>query len=342
MRWSLIWLLLLFACTQKSQEPYTIIWENGRAMGVSFDRELGDDLVLLVKGSPFPVMGKFEPRLNRIVFTPEVHLERGLTYVLYTSKTKSTLSFTIPADSLNKDPTLLGHYPSCDTVPSNLLKIYLSFSEPMMEGRSSQYVLLFDNDGRPIRNAFLDLQPELWNEDGTVLTLWLDPGRIKQDLIPNKDLGTVLNDNHTYRLMIAEGWRSKQGLALKSTYEKTFTTTKRDVFRPNLNTWSVIANRDTIFINTHESLDWSLLNSAVTIWSGDKEIGAKTISEPCERHFVMIPDQKLSAGNYTVNIEARLEDLAGNNLNRLFETDVTGHQDDSQTKEVYTISFRVD
>ena len=44
----------------------------------------------------------------------------------------------------------------------------------------------------PCAGTFLDLQPELWNAEGTVLTLWLDPGRIKRDLIPNKELGIPL------------------------------------------------------------------------------------------------------------------------------------------------------
>ena len=38
-------------------------------------------------------------------------------------------------------------------------------------------------------------------------------------------------------------------------------------------------------------------------------------------HFT--PSATWSAGNYTLEIESRLEDLAGNNLNRLFDKDLT-------------------
>ena len=55
----------------------------------------------------------------------------------------------------------------------------------MEEGRSTRYVVLVKEGVDTLKGTFLDLQPELWNDDATELTLWLDPGRIKLDLIPN-------------------------------------------------------------------------------------------------------------------------------------------------------------
>ena len=37
-----------------------------------------------------------------------------------------------------------------------------------------------------MKSIFLELENELWNPEHTQLTLWLDPGRIKRDLIPNQ------------------------------------------------------------------------------------------------------------------------------------------------------------
>jgi hypothetical protein len=218
-----------------------------------------------------------------------------------------------------------------------------------MEGRSSLFVQLFDNiTGDTVKNAFLDLQPELWNDDRTVLTLWLDPGRIKQDLIPNKELGAVMNDNHNYRLQVSKGWRSQKGVALSSDYTRMFVTTSRDVTKPDPKKWSLTIHNDAVFIDTKETLDWSLLNSTIAIWLGEEEIESKSISKDCERSVTVIPTKPLEPGAYTLLIETRLEDPAGNNFNRLFETDVTNESGifapgtpPFKVKEVYTLPFNV-
>jgi hypothetical protein len=44
-------------------------------------------------------------------------------------------------------------------------------------------------------------------------------------------------------------------------------------------------------------------------------------------------------GRYILEIESRLEDLAGNNMNRLFDEDLT--QKKSGPKDVYTTTFEV-
>lgn len=328
MRWCLA-LTVLFCCTPKDQSPAIVIWENGKAVAVSL---LKDDSVY-VEGSPYAMLGSVIHADDRSVFTPTVPFQRGQTY-----HTSAGVVFSIPTDTTLKTPRLLGSFPSCDTVPSNMLKMYLQFSEPMSEGRSYQHIRLFDvTTGDTVKNAFLDLQPELWNEDGRVLTLWLDPGRIKQDLIPNKKLGVVMNDHHQYRLHVSKGWRGRNGLELEQDYDRTIVTSDRDVKKPDIRNWTVSMNDDTVVIDLHESLDWSLIQSTVSIEHNE----SKTITMPCEKKLCLVPVKTLAAGSYTLKIESRLEDLAGNNLNRLFETDVTTSSKKSDVKDVYTIQFRV-
>jgi hypothetical protein len=344
----LLVLLLMFSCARESNEPVTIIWDHDKAVAVSVSRDIASTLFVSLKDSQYRVLGNMDIDGSKITFTPAVPFERGQTYEAF-SGARSIAVFTIPIDTTLRIPVLTGSFPSCDTVPSNLLKIYLQFSEPMMEGRSSQFVQLYNNvTGDTVKNAFLDLQPELWNDDRTVLTLWLDPGRIKQDLIPNKKLGVVLNDNRTYRLNVAKGWRSQKGVATNSDYTRSFVTTERDVSKPDPKKWSVTAFNDGVFINTNETLDWSLLNSVISIWLGEEEIISKTISKDCERRVTIIPDEPLAPGTYTLMIETRLEDPAGNNINRLFETDVTNKSDNispavpaHKETEVYTLTFKI-
>lgn len=323
-------LLLLFACSKK--KSVVVNWENGKAISIT----VSGSVKVYLKDSDYPVAGD----LDDGVFVPAVPFQAGQQYVVISQY--DTSFFSIPPDASAAVPALMAIYPSCDTVPSNLLKIYLKFSEPMQESRSSRFVALFDDvSNDTIRDAFLDLKPELWNADGTTLTLWIDPGRVKQDLIPNKQLGTVLHDNHRYRLVVAKGWKSRRGVETTSNYSRPFITTSRDVNKPDIRSWTIQPGRDTIIVDTNETLDWSLLSSSVAVWQQDQQLEAKSFSEVCERQLMIVPKKSLERGIYTLKIDAILEDPAGNNLNRLFETDVTGNSDKVVNKDIYALTFKV-
>lgn len=344
-------LLLLFVLASCGPGTKTgIKWENNRASEVYFGREMvfsetivADSFSLRVHNSPYNILGTTTVDRD-ITFTPSVSLERGQSYDAYYAG-KKFYTLDIPVDPAAFEPVLQASYPSCDTVPANLLKVYLQFTEPMMEARSAQFVQLFDAKGDTVKNAFLDLQPELWNEDGTVLTLWLDPGRIKQDLIPNKELGTVLNENSRYTLRVAKGWRSKAGLPLQADYERSYVTAGRDVKKPDMPNWSVIppAANATGFvtIDFKETLDWTLLNVALTVWSEKKAIKGRFTTDFCERTLRFEPYESWKSGTYNFLIEPRIEDLAGNNLHRLFETEVTDDPEVFTSKAGYTLPFTV-
>ena len=58
-----------------------------------------------------------------------------------------------------------------------------------------------------------------------------------------------------------------------------------------------------------------------------------------ETLLTFYPGDKWKPGLYVLGIEPRLEDLAGNNLNHLFDTDLV--QEQLPSKTVFKISFRV-
>lgn len=338
---TLLVVLILISCG-KQEQPLVINWEAGKAVSVSLNRSLlpADHVPTInVSGSQYHVLCTVSTNRNAMVFTPAVPFERGQVYDVMLGS-KSIHSFEIPVDSLAQPPKVLASFPSCDTVPENLLKVYLTFDQPMMEGRAYEFIRLINRStGDTVAAAFLDLEPELWSEDGKSLTLWLDPGRIKQDLIPNKVLGSVLTKNSRYELVVLPGWRSKAGLALNQVYRRTYVAGERDSERPDLR-WKVSVD-GSVVVDLGETLDWSLLTSAISVWKGDGEISGSIGVENCERRIRFTPEAPLKAGNYRIEVQSRLEDLAGNNLNRLFETDVTAETPVSKTKSVHTIAFSV-
>lgn len=223
--------------------------------------------------------------------------------------------------------------------------MYLKFSRPMREGQSLNCIVVLRNGKDTIPDVFLDLQPELWNYDRSVLTLWLDPGRIKRDLQPNQKLGMPLEEASSYRLVISTRWMDTRGASLPQDYHKDFFVIQRDSLSPNLAQWKILApkagTRKPVIVYFHESLDYIVLEEAIRITDteGNLVSGSVILSDE-ESVYQFIPSGVWSKGTYLLQSEARLEDLAGNNLNRPFDRDLVGKQVSLQ-QEVFIEKFQV-
>jgi hypothetical protein len=60
-----------------------------------------------------------------------------------------------------------------------------------------------------------------------------------------------------------------------------------------------------------------------------------------EKQLNFIPNKPWSPGQYNLQVEARLEDLAGNNLNRLFDRDVTNPQTTPSNQKLFIRKWQV-
>jgi len=224
--------------------------------------------------------------------------------------------------------TLVAVYPSADTVPENLLKIYLRFSAPMREGEALKHIALLDSHNDTVPGVFLDLQPELWNKERTVLTVWLDPGRIKRDLIPNQQMGNPLRQGKQYTLAVSGKWKDVQGLPLQKAYSKNFFVGGRDSQSPQPGTWVLslpaAETKESLKGDSNEPLDYFLLLETVSIVDEkeNKVTGDIKVHEN-ETGFEFLPAQPWKPGRYKLRIASYLEDLAGNNLQRLFDREIS-------------------
>jgi hypothetical protein len=215
----------------------------------------------------------------------------------------------------------------------------------MQEGQSLKNIVLIKDRHDTIPSVFLDLEPELWNKERTMLTLWLDPGRIKRGLQPNEKLGSPLQQGASYQIVIKQDWRDAEGISLASAYRKDFVVGLRDSLSPDPGFWTIHApksgSRQSLKIDLHEPLDYVLLKNAIRIVDNTGNvINGITETEAEETILNFIPSAIWNTGGYTVEIESRLEDLAGNNLNRLFDKDLT-KQNTGEQKEVYKRSFHI-
>ena len=108
------------------------------------------------------------------------------------------------------------------TVPENLLRMYIEFSGPMGRPSGIPHMKLLGADGREIEGAFLPLDYEFWDPAHTRFTAFLDPGRVKSGILPNKQMGRALDTGRTVTLVISREWRDEHGLPLKDDYRRMF------------------------------------------------------------------------------------------------------------------------
>jgi len=352
----LTFFVCLFGCRSETRDrPFDIQWKNEQAVAVSipssFAADIPDDsasslITINLSGqrNPIPILGSLERKNGDFLFTPLIPFTGGIRYDVRVRGTRAG-GFEIPENNAGSAPSVTAIYPSGDTLPENLLKIYLHFDQPMREGVSGRYVKLVENGRDTIDGAFLDLQPELWNPERTVLTLWLDPGRIKRDLQPNRRLGAPMRHGTHYRIVVARAWTDARGQQLTKSYQKAFVTAAKDSLSPRPSRWTLVpplpATRQPLKIDFKEALDHSLLAEVFEIQSiTGAKIPGQWETGRLEKQCSFVPDANWQPGDYKLLIEPRLEDLAGNNLARPFDRDVS-KEPEAFKSDIATLPFQI-
>ncbi|MEO1256242.1 MAG: hypothetical protein AAFY41_15340, partial [Bacteroidota bacterium] len=246
---------------------------------IYFDKIIDTDCSIRLKGSSKNIFGKWMIKDGYSEFKPDFPFDPGLTYTLI-SDDKALMSFS--PERKSKIPTeVVSVYPSSDELPENILKMYIIFSGPMSDG-SSYKNIEFKTD-EEIVQPYLDLKPELWSKDRKRMTLWFDPGRIKQHIARNERLGAPLVLNKTYKISLANEWEDKDSQPLKTDYFKTFHTV--DPYRSRLNPklWKIgapkSASQENLSIHFDRIMDYLLLAETISINRNSEEVeGNSTIT----------------------------------------------------------------
>lgn len=212
-------------------------------------------------------------------------------------------------------------------VPSNLLRLYVELSAPMEPGSAYEHVHLIDGDGKEIHDAFLVLREELWSPDHRRLTLLFDPGRLKRGIRANVEMGPPLVAGRRYRLVIDSLWRDARNLPLRGAFRQELRVAGFDSVSPDPARWSISAprrnTRDALRIEFDEALDHALAMRMIAVVDsrGSRLPGLVTLSES-DRVWTFVPATPWR-DDMRLRIDPALEDLAGNNLVRLFDSDRT-------------------
>jgi hypothetical protein len=339
---------VLAACQTNTNtiDGLSVNYIGTQAISVSFDSPHKDSFKVVSKPHANSiVLGEFSAEQERVTFTPVIPFTAGIVYQIKEGE-KVAGEFSIKTQLHVEKPQLVRIYPQLDTVPENLLKMYFVFSKPMQETRSAlNFIKVINTQTQKEEAVFLHLETELWNADHTELTLWLDPGRIKKELIPNQKLGIPIKEGVRYELVIDESWNDAEGNSLEKSYTKSFVVGPRDGVHPTEKNWELTVpsstTKEALGISFGDVLDAMLIEKNIQILDAKQQpvSGGFFIMKDGES-ALYVPKDPWKKGKYTLEIQSALEDLAGNTMNRLFDRDlhITSSEKETPTK---TISFTV-
>ena len=221
-------------------------------------------------------------------------------------------------------PAVINIYPVSDSIPVNILRFYIEFSQPMQEMGILDHIRLIREDGKNITGVFFENQYELWNQDRTQVTLIVDPGRVKTGLMAHNLLGRAFDEGVTYYLEVDSLLLSFHNEEMNSRFIKKFIAICEDTTAPDLSHWflsSPHANTKDIYtIRFNDKIDHISAQTLIKIID-NKGMGIEgeiTLGND-QSVWIFKPKQNWHGGTYKLIVNSRLEDIAANTLNGVFD-----------------------
>jgi len=300
---------------------------------------------------PVPMLGEHQVQAGWLRFVPAFPLEPGLRYravfdagrlpgTSSAAAGKVTSVLQVPVRPERATTTVTQVYPSADVVPENLLKFYVHFSAPMSRGNIYEHIRLLNEVNQPVELPFLELAEELWSPDMMRLTLFIDPGRIKREVKPLEEVGPALVNGRRFTLLISGSWKDANGNRMKQAFAKPFTVGPPDRDPPDPRRWAYqappIRTREPLAVDFAEPMDSALaLRMLHVVDASGRPVPGQPFLAERERLWKFLPLHAWKAGRYTLVVESIIEDLAGNNIGRPFEVEISGGTS-PQTESVNT------
>ncbi len=296
-----------------------------------------------VPASTPPVLGTYAVDDAAISFTPMFPLDPGREYSAAFDPTRLPRAGSATPEPWRRQPivTVVARpaapaspptrvariYPSASVLPENQLKLYVHFSAPMSASDGLAYLRLLTEQGDEVNLPFLPLGAEFWDRDHLRYTVFFDPGRIKQGVLPNEQLGRSISNGRRYTVVVDPAWPDAHGNPLAAPHRKAFSVGPPDEEPIDLADWELRAptagTRDELAVSFPEPLDHGLLQRTLGIRGGDGRVveGDVTVTDT-ETRWVFSPRHPWTAGRYELVALTILEDLAGNQIGKAFEIDV--------------------
>jgi hypothetical protein len=303
--------------------------------------------------SPPPVRGRYAVNESAVVFTPLYPFDPGRAYRVtfdpaHLPHPRNTAAVTavvhLPALASAPETTVTAVHPASEVLPENTLRLYIEFSAPMGSGGALDHVRLTDEGGHVVADPFLPVQADFWNADHTRYTLFFDPGRVKQGILPNEQVGRPLRAGRRYTLEISSDWRDARGQTLKAPYEHRFRVGRADLGPLVPAAWRIVSPKagsvDPLVVIFPKPLDHGLLGRALSVELGGRLLEGESSVEADDTRWLWRPRTSWEPGAYQLVVLAVLEDPAGNRIGRAFEVDMARARAEA-APDAYRLAFKV-
>ena len=296
--------------------------------------------LLLESGVWFVPHFPFEPGLTyRAVFDPQPLCRSEASDVL-------TLDFSLPRAGSALPTNVNRIFPSGDTLPENLLRLYVCFSNPMQRGRARDEIMLLGPDGEPAADVLYRAPVELWDRSMRVLTLLLDPGRLKTGVGPNRALGPPLETGLVYTLVIGAGLTDLCGRRLGRSVHKRFRVSEAVRQPIAVEQWAITppmpGTCQPLILTFPIPLDWAMLSHSMTVTSHTGEtLKGRITTDRFETQWCFMPSTSWTPGRYRIHVDSVLEDPCGNNLSAAFDRPLRAGRDVASDIADHSIPFDV-
>jgi hypothetical protein len=233
-------------------------------------------------------------------------------------------------------------------LPENQLKFYIHFSASMNQGDAFDHIALLDEKGTRIEDPpFLIRGGELWDREFLRFTLFFDPGRVKRDLGPSRELGPAIVEGKSYALVIDRKWSDAEGNPLKEEFRKNFKVGPADRKPLDLDTWNIAKPKsgtaEPIVVDFPEPMDHAILLRELDVFdSAGMLIDGAVALERDETRWKLTPAAPWKKGAYILRVGTSTADLAGNMVGRTFEVDLFDKIDERITRQTLDLQFKID
>ena len=297
-----------------------------------------------------PMVGSYAVDGLRLKFTPMFPLDPGrsydATFMMPDGGTSVSHRVALPARDSTPTTVVAQVFPSGEVIPENQLRLYVHFSAPMGRKGGLDYIHLLDDAGNEVKDPFLPLDTEFWNDDRTRYTVFFDPGRQKRGIAPIAEMGRSLTAGKSYTLVVDAEWRDGNGLPLKEAFRRTFRVGPADERPLDQKAWEVrppqAGSGNPLMVTFREPLDHGLLLRALGVTAPDgSALAGDVVAGKDEMSWTFMPKTPWQAGTHQLVAFAMLEDLAGNRIGRAFEVDQFERSDRSAEVEKTLIPFSV-
>jgi len=282
---------------------------------------LGSELV--------PTAGSWQHTADIACFTPRFSPVGGTAYAVITrgdagESWRELARVDVPRAAATRATVVRSIDPGGEEVPANLLRFSVSFSAEMGEGSASGHVHLRDSSGADVPGALFSMTPEFWDRERRRLTILLEPGRIKRGLRPNLLAGPPLVEGSTVTLVVDPEVRDSSGTELTEGAHRTYRVGPALRTRVDPARWDVRwpnPGNEQLVVRFDRPLDRALVRRCLSLVDecGHPVAGRSTLDRDASV-WTFAPASRLS--NWRLQIDTRLEDLAGNSVRRVFDRDL--------------------